>query len=90
MRASFVALGDNSTVRADSVRRLRWTRRSVLAHIGAVAAMLQGPHCFAQPARRRFSVKDFHAMGDGIALSTDGKQFTSLGETFQITSRSAI
>ena len=70
MRASFVAIADNSTVRADSVRRPRWTRRSVLAHIGAAAAMLQVPRCFAQPARRRFSVKDFHAMGDGIALDT--------------------
>src|ERR1035441_7884814 len=70
MRASFVAIADNSTVRADSVRRPRWTRRSVLAHIGTAAAMLQVPRCFAQPARRRFSVKDFHAMGDGIALDT--------------------
>jgi polygalacturonase len=70
MRASFVALGDNPTVRTDNVRRPRWTRRSVLAHIGATAAMIQVPLCFAQPARRRFSVKDFHAMGDGIALDT--------------------
>jgi polygalacturonase len=70
MRASFVALGDNSTVRADSVRRPRWTRRRVLAHIGAAAAMMQVPLSFAQPARRRFSENDFHALGDGIALDT--------------------
>src|SRR5450432_3151725 len=70
MRASFVALGDNSTVRADNVRGPRWTRRSVLAHIGTAAAMMQVSLSFAQPARRRFSVKDFQAMGDGIALDT--------------------
>jgi polygalacturonase len=32
--------------------------------------MLQAPLCFAQPARRQFSVKDFHAIGDGLALDT--------------------
>ena len=32
--------------------------------------MMQVPLSFAQPARRRFSVKDFHAMGDGIAVDT--------------------
>jgi len=32
--------------------------------------MLQVPLSFAQPARRHFSVKDFHAMGDGITLDT--------------------
>ena len=32
--------------------------------------MLQAPLCFAQPARHQFSVKDFHAIGDGLALDT--------------------
>jgi polygalacturonase len=32
--------------------------------------MLQTPLCFAQPVRRQFSVKDFHAIGDGLALDT--------------------
>jgi polygalacturonase len=52
------------------VRGQYWTRRSLLAHLGAGAAMLQAPLCFAQPARRQFSVKDFHAIGDGLALDT--------------------
>jgi polygalacturonase len=42
----------------------------VVAHIGAAAAMMWAPLSLAQPARRRFSVKDYRAMGDGIALDT--------------------
>ena len=50
--------------------RQHWTRRSLLAHLGTGIAVLRAPLRFAQLTRRRFSVRDFHAMGDGVVLDT--------------------
>ena len=47
-----------------------WTRRRLLAHFGTGIAVLRAPLTFAQPTRRRFSVRDFHAVGDGVVLDT--------------------
>jgi len=51
-------------------KRKHWTRRRLLAHFGTCIAVLRAPLTFAQPTRRRFSVRDFHAVGDGVVLDT--------------------
>jgi polygalacturonase len=75
MRTKSVPIADNFKVRSDMAYREYWTRRRLLAHFGAGVAMLGAPLSFAKTPRR-FSVRDFHAVGDGVALDTIAIQRT--------------
>jgi polygalacturonase len=68
MRTRCVPIADNPRVSSDIAHGQHWTRRSLLAHFGAGVAVLRAPLGFAP--RRRFSVRDFHAIGDGVVLDT--------------------